>query len=439
MAQTLIDGWNDFSLSRERFQQITADFASAMEDGLTGRPSPLQMLPSFIGRPSGNEDGTFLALDFGGTNVRVAEVQLYGNGKTAIKKIHKVSLRHEAEGYDYTGAETDVRELFSFIARQVAAVADGAERELGHSFSYASRQTAIGRANFVGWTKEIKVCGLAGQDINGLLSEELEKLNIMTVHPVAVLNDTTATLLAAAYACPEADMGSVCGTGQNTCYYEVLPRHGDPTRVMAYNAESGGFDRLPFSSFDVQLDADSEYPGRQRMEKMVAGRYLGELARRILWSGRGECGMRFLEECPALQQVDGLSSVDLAVFAGDGSKELERIGSWLAGKMPDKPVSLAERHFVKAVAELVIGRSATLIASSYAGFLRRLDPQRLRRHVIGINGSLYEKMPGFAGGIAAALEIHGGWSGDQVVFAVVDEAPLVGAAIAAAMAVTEER
>ncbi len=439
MAKALMEGWNDFSLSTERFRQIAEDFAAAMEDGLNNKPSPLQMLPSFIGKPDGSEAGVFMALDFGGTNVRVAEVQLYGKGRTAINRIHKVSLRSEAAGYDYTGADTHVRKLFSFIARQVAVIADNDERKLGHSFSYASRQTAIGRAEFLGWSKEIKVAGVEGQDINKLLQEELIKQNILTVHPVAVLNDTTATLLAAAYESQEADMGSVCGTGHNTCYYEAQPHHGDSFRVMGYNAESGGFDRLPFSHFDELLDSDSEYPGKQRLEKMVAGRYLGELTRRILWSGRGKCGMQFLEECPALQQVDGLSAIDLAVFTGDGTAELDHIGAWISKKMPGKTVNLAERYFIKAVAELVVGRSATLIAASYAGFLLRLDPQRQRRHVIGINGSLYEKMPGFAAGIQAALETHSGWSADKLSFAVVNEAPLVGAAIAAAMTGTEEK
>ena len=102
-------------------------------------------------------------------------------------------------------------------------------------------------------------------------------------------------------------------------------------------------------------------------------------------------------------------------------------------------MNLAERYFIKAVAELVVGRAATLIAASYAGFLLRLDPQRQRRHVIGINGSLYEKMPGFAAGIQAALGTYGGWSADRLSFAVVNEAPLVGAAIAAAMTGTEAK
>ena len=434
MAQVLLDGWNDFSLSVERFQQITEDFAAAMAEGLAGRPSSLQMLPAFVSRPTGRERGTFLSLDFGGTNVRVAEMELCGAGKTAIKKLHKVSLKDADGSYDYTASTVHVNELFEFIARQVGVLASGQELLLGHSFSYASAQTSLGNANFVGWTKEVKVVGLAGQNINGLLSSALAHQKLSNIHPVAVLNDTTATLLAAAYAVPEADLGSVCGTGHNTCYYESHPRHGNPAQVMAYNAESGGFDSLPFSVFDEQLDADSEYPGRQRLEKMVAGRYLGELTRRILWAGRSECGMSFVEECEAFRKADGLSSVDVAIFVGDGTANLDAIDSWLKMRIPEVPVGLSERYFIKAVAEMVTGRSAALIAASYAGFLRRMDPERKCNHVVGINGSLYEKMPGFAAGIQAALEKQGGWNPGQVSFFLVNEAPLVGAAIAAAMA-----
>jgi hexokinase len=438
MADALIEAWRDFSLSAEQFGRIVEEFAAAIDDGLAQRPSSLQMLPAYIGRPAGDETGIYLALDFGGTNLRVAEVELTGKDEPSIRKLHKVSLKNDAAGYDYTGADTNVRDLFAFIARQIGQVADGQERFLGHSFSYASRQTALGRATFLGWAKEIKVSGLTGQDINGLLAEELRRQQITTVHPVAVLNDTTATLLAAAYARADADLGSVCGTGHNTAYYERQPRHGEPGRVMAYNPESGGFDRLSRSRFDEELDRDSDSPGRQRLEKMVAGRYLGDLVRRILRAGRGDCGLQFIDELPCLGHPDGLSSIDVARFVGDRSKDLEHIDAWLREQLPGRSSVLAERHFIKAAAELVVERAATLVAASYAGFLYRLDRQRRQRHVIGVNGSLYEKMPGFAAGIQAALTRFGGWPAEQVDFLVVEEAPLVGAAIAAAIAGREE-
>jgi hexokinase len=43
----------------------------------------LKMIPSHVTRrPNGTETGTFLALDLGGTNFRVCEITLEGNGIT---------------------------------------------------------------------------------------------------------------------------------------------------------------------------------------------------------------------------------------------------------------------------------------------------------------------------------------------------------------------
>ena len=72
MAGALMEAWREFAISPEQFRRIAADFALTLEDGLSGRPSPLQMLPGFVGRPCGEETGRYLALDFGGTNLRVA-------------------------------------------------------------------------------------------------------------------------------------------------------------------------------------------------------------------------------------------------------------------------------------------------------------------------------------------------------------------------------
>src|ERR1051325_4862134 len=45
------------------------------------------MIPSYVCRlPTGMETGTYLALDFGGTHLRVAAVTLLGDGKTDIEQ-----------------------------------------------------------------------------------------------------------------------------------------------------------------------------------------------------------------------------------------------------------------------------------------------------------------------------------------------------------------
>ncbi len=436
MAEALLSGWQDFAISQEQFRHIADDFAAEISAGIAGQASSLMMLPAFVGRPSGRERGGFLSLDFGGTNVRVAEVTLNGAGGAAIGEIHRAPLNNPAKNYDFTRPEVHITELFDFLARQVALFDDGSPKILGHSFSFASRQTSLGRAALVGWTKEIRVRGVDGQDINTLLAEAFARQGCSNIQPVAVVNDTTATLLAASYAEPDADLGSVCGTGHNTCYYE--PNAACTGGVMAYNAESGGFDRLRFTVVDDQLDAASDHPGKQRLEKMVSGRYLGEVARRVLWTGHGSCGLEFIGQCDALRKPYGLSSQDVSLFIGDTTEELEHIKRWLEAVAPNASTTTAERHFIREVAVLAANRSATLAAATYAGFLQRIDPGKSKKHCIGINGSLYEKMPGFAGSIKKALQDKGGWGGSQLNFLVVDEAPLVGAAIAAALATAEE-
>lgn len=43
------------------------------------------MIPTWVfGWPSGKEKGSYLAVDLGGTNLRVCEVELEGDGKFAI-------------------------------------------------------------------------------------------------------------------------------------------------------------------------------------------------------------------------------------------------------------------------------------------------------------------------------------------------------------------
>ena len=62
------------------------------------------------------------------------------------------------------------------------------------------------------------------------------------------------------------------------------PKYFTRTPEMVVNIEWPGFhsDVLPLLEEDKQLDAESDRPGDQRFEKLTAGLYLGDIARRIL-------------------------------------------------------------------------------------------------------------------------------------------------------------
>ena len=43
------------------------------------------MIPTWVmGLPDGTEKGTYLALDLGGTNLRICEIELLGDGKFGV-------------------------------------------------------------------------------------------------------------------------------------------------------------------------------------------------------------------------------------------------------------------------------------------------------------------------------------------------------------------
>ena len=398
------------ALSAPTLRRIADHFASEVRAGVDKKPLSLQMLPTFVKHASGREQGDYLALDFGGTHVRVAYVKLTGSGSSTVVKLLRRPLRAVDGAYDYT-QNADVEELFSFLAAQVVKIADERPWVLGLSFSFASRQSSLSRAGLSGWTKEIKVAGSAGQDIGDLLTKALKKNGRGDIRPVAVINDTTATFLATSFLNPDTLIGSVCGTGHNSCYFHQ-GKYGETE--MAYNTEAGGFDKIPFTLWDAAVDQNSGTPGRQRLEKMVAGRYIGELTRHILRDVPHSCGDLSYDEITT-----------------------ETMAAWM-----NKKDALNEEtpgiKVKRAIAEIVVGRAAALVGATFAGMLLLNDEKRVTKHVVGMNGSLFEKMPGFVCGIEKTLDKNFGWSPALLKLTTVNEATLVGAAIAAAFAEKEK-
>lgn len=78
--------------------------------------SPAQMLPSHITTlPSGRERGQYIAVDLGGTNMRVALVRLLENDAT-VEKLHKYIIPEHVK----TGT---ARDFFAWIAKGIVDLA----------------------------------------------------------------------------------------------------------------------------------------------------------------------------------------------------------------------------------------------------------------------------------------------------------------------------
>ena len=414
----------EFTVSTDELREIAADFRYDLRKGLKDpAESSLRMLKSYVGLPDGNETGEYLALDFGGTNVRVLRIRLEGNGKFEVLK--KVAKPLKVAGvYDFIGEGSTAEQMFDFIAGLVDEAVDGNHETkyfLGHTFSFPSEQSDLYNAKLIIWTKEFATAGVEGKVVNDLLKEALERQGLNNVEPTAVINDTVAVLLAAAYKQPDVYIGSIYATGHNTCYLE--PYADSAEEPMILNLESGGFSKLIPNRFDREFDKNSEKPGEQRLEKMVSGRYMGEIFGMALAELLNENGKKY-----------GFSSIDMSNIIVDDSDDKKEVKAIVAEKTGCN-LDTADAELVQKFAAAMVVRSARLVTASYVGIIWQLageEGKALKQH-IAIDGSVYEKMPLAKENIMRALSELLGENAGIVDTVLENGGSGLGAAIAAAM------
>ena len=414
----------EFTIDTERLQTIAASFRQDLQLGLRDvELSSMRMLKSYVGLPSGKEKGDYLALDFGGTNIRVFRIRLDGDGKYEIVKRVGRPLIVPGE-YNYIAKDATAEQMFDFIAELIDEAIDGERGKkfyLGHTFSFPSTQDNIYNARLIIWTKEFATQGVEGEVANDLLVEALKRRGADNVEPVAVLNDTVAVLLSAAYKTPNIFIGSIYATGHNTCYLE--PSIHDPNCFgeggMILNLECGNFSKLAPNRFDKEYDEGSEKPGEQRFEKMVSGRYMGELLGMAIAELLGEKGKKY-----------GLTSIDMSMMVLDDSENLIKASDIIMAKVGRE----LDFEDVKKLASAIIIRSARLVASSFVALVwQRAGSGKIQKQHVAVDGSVYEKMPLAKENIIKAMGELLGEDAAQVDTILDNGGSGLGAAIAAAM------
>jgi hexokinase len=414
-----------FELSRGDLKKIVLNFHNEMKKGLAGEKSSLKMLPAFIDRATGKEKGCYLALDFGGTNFRILQVELRGKRKVKVRRAGKFVIPNSV--MHGTGTR-----LFNFIAKSIKKFLiknkiDPTEK-LGFTFSFPIRQKNIVSGVLINWTKGFTADGVVGNDVVKLLNSALEKNGMRNIKIAALANDTVGTLAAGSYARKDCDAGVIFGTGTNACYVEKtaaikkLKRDAKTPPHMIVNLEWGNFRGLPLNEYDVKLDKSTVNPGRQTMEKMISGMYLGELARIVI-------GDLIFKRLPKW----GLKTPDLSFIETDQTNELIKI-RFLLRQKGIKDTTLEQRKLVKKICRMVSKRAAKIGAAAISAVVTKTDPALKKRHSVAVDGTLYEKYPGFKESILATLkELYGKKSKNIRLFDAAGGSG-AGAAVAAAIA-----
>lgn len=116
----------------------------------------------------------------------------------------------------------------------------------GFTFSFPMIQHSLDVGILVTWTKSFNCPDAMNKDVVRLLREALDRRGDTRVTVVAVLNDTTGTLVQGSTLDRETAIGLILGTGSNACYLEQADRveHWEPER-HGEREVSGVADRGP--------------------------------------------------------------------------------------------------------------------------------------------------------------------------------------------------
>lgn len=262
---------------------------------------------------------------------------------------------------------------------------------------------------------------------------------------VALINDTTGTLIASHYRDQEVDVGCVFSTGCNAAYMEEcrnIPklRHlglPDDAQVII-NTEYGAFDNdlrvLPATPFDHQIDRESLRPGTQVYEKMVAGLYIGEMLRLILVRMHEEGKLFSGQDISRLRKAHMFDATFLSICEGDDTENLGEMREVFVKILSVDP-RLDELKVCRYLIGLIATRAARLYACGIAAICKKKGPERCH---VGVDGSVFNKYKGFKERAMQALREIFDWAPDQpdlIVLNPSEDGSSLGAALAAVLTI----
>eukprot|EP01055_Gregarina_sp_Pseudo9_P000379 Gregarina_sp_Pseudo_9__378@NODE_1246_length_1743_cov_334_109155_g1172_i0_p1_GENE_NODE_1246_length_1743_cov_334_109155_g1172_i0NODE_1246_length_1743_cov_334_109155_g1172_i0_p1_ORF_typecomplete_len518_score169_40Hexokinase_1/PF00349_21/3_8e51Hexokinase_2/PF03727_16/1_4e46_NODE_1246_length_1743_cov_334_109155_g1172_i0991652 len=416
-----------FTPRPEELKKMTQSFVDELQIGLhchkvhpyehIASECSFKMLDAYVSRPpNGREEGVFYALDFGGSNFRVVRcVMEHGKMKVTQKKASLQDCKSDLPKglMDPKASATMMFDFFAETAEQFMRengdLVSTDVFDLGFTFSYPCVARGPANATLVVWTKGFETGRDTEDPVEGVDVAELMNMafqrRALPLRVNCVANDTVGTLLSCAYSMPTEKpacaVGLILGTGMNACYVdEHSPEYGYSGKII--NIECGNFNRdLPRTNVDYEIDfADVGGRGRQHLEKMVSGAYLGEICRRTFVK------VFQFKAPPLMWQAQSFSSEDAAVCVGDKSPQLVVVARKCMERF-NATFTLDELRWVQHICSAVFERGASLSAMLISGCA--IKTGRLQEAMggltIGIDGSLYKCNPFFRESIVHYLEV----------------------------------
>ncbi|RCI04150.1 hexokinase A [Rhizopus stolonifer] len=444
----------DFCLSREQLKPIIEGFKLECKAGLkTPSKGLATMIPSFVTKmPTGDETGTFLSLDLGGTNLRIAAVELKGAGKSVVHELKRrptVELKTGEGSVFFDWIADAIRDLVTVEAKHLFTEAQVSGQDtlaLGVCWSFPVDQTAVDRGVILRMGKGFTLQNTEGYDLADMFHEAFKRKNL-NVRVTAILNDTVGTLVAHGYTNPTCRIGLIFATGINAAYPEKVPqiikldssiRETYPNDTeMLINTEIDIFGTeayLPLTKYDLALDLSHNQPKFQLYEKMLSGAYLGELTRLIAMDFI-EAGVLFEGHVPeGFDEEWSFPTMYMSTLEKDNKTDRQDSLEILSAfNFVNTPTS-DDLAILTRICRIVSTRAASLAAVS---IIALVDQQRLLDVdrddiVVGINGSTFEFYPHMDMRVRRALdEWYGKETSSRITLEVASEGGSVGGALIA--------
>eukprot|EP01053_Blabericola_migrator_P002743 Blabericola_migrator_1__2742@NODE_1782_length_3799_cov_120_045820_g1148_i0_p2_GENE_NODE_1782_length_3799_cov_120_045820_g1148_i0NODE_1782_length_3799_cov_120_045820_g1148_i0_p2_ORF_typecomplete_len494_score85_66Hexokinase_1/PF00349_21/2e47Hexokinase_2/PF03727_16/3_1e45_NODE_1782_length_3799_cov_120_045820_g1148_i0711552 len=404
---------NELKALRDEFNADCRQALRHHKNNHTEDPATLPFLDTCVERPAtGREKGTFYAIDFGGTNLRIVRVILDGEGGYHCDSQAR-NLREMELGPQYPKGLLDPKAtatmLFDTLAKFTKDfMTKNGDLEkagenlypVGFTFSFPLKQTSLASGWCPTWTKGFET-GMetddrvdGGPDVCQLLQAAFER-NACPAFVAAVLNDTTGTLLTTAYTTnsdakmPACSIGFIVGTGMNACYYDRSAKEFGYQGLLI-NTELGNFRRgLKRNIIDLQVDLADVKPNSMPLEKMCAGLCIPEMCRRAILRV-------FAWTAPPLAWCrQSLSTGACMAAAYDRSANLERVKELCHVQLEWNVEDMKRLTMVRDLCYAVLKRSANLLAVCIAALAKQTGKLQYAAGgvTVGIDGSVYTKNP----------------------------------------------
>jgi len=360
----------------------------------------LKMLHTYIYDNLSVENGEYLAVDFGGTNIRITLYEVCDDEINKLKKSINIKkgrkFRLKDDNRDLTTNEYSLEDIFDFISEEIEKIVSKKRKYLlGHTFSFQLDSKSKNEAILTGLSKGFETKEAIGKDVNEVFKNSLTKRGL-NVEPISIINDTTATFLTGKFYERNLDIAIIVGTGHNACFKD---NNGE-----IINMESGYFSAdLPLSYYDLKNIERNPKLKNNLLEILTGGKYIGKTANNIVNELKDQGLLEITQEINGKILTDSLNN------------------------NLDKSFSKEEKEVIEYIARILLKRSAKLVVAEIVAILNEIDSDLLKNHTIIFDGSVYEKNEYFRENIDNYLEKCYGQKAKKIKHIFIKDASNIGA------------